>query len=145
MNGRATPRVIVGVDGSESRKSALRWAARQAALTGSELHPIQAWQLPPNHGMPVDYSDVDFAARAHKNLEHIIREVLGEHPTTPVTPEVLVGHPPAVLIEAAADADLLVVGSHGHGAFSGMLLGSVGQHCAQHAACPVVIVRTGDR
>ncbi|MVU80401.1 universal stress protein [Nocardia sp. ET3-3] len=145
MNGSTTSQVVVGVDGSESSKSALRWAARQAELTGAELRPIQVWQPPPSYGMPVDYSDVDFEAQARKSLQHTIGEVLGEHLTTPVTPEVTEGHPAAVLIEAAENADLLVVGSHGHGAFSGMLLGSVGQHCAQHAACPVFIVRAPDR
>ena len=51
------------------------------------------------------------------------------------------GYPAPTLIDEAREADLLVVGSRGHGAFAGMLLGSVSQHCAQQAACPVVIVR----
>lgn len=57
---------------------------------------------------------------------------------------ILEGHPAQVLIEATRDADLLVVGSHGHGAFAGMLLGSVSQHRVQHAHCPVVVVRSPD-
>jgi nucleotide-binding universal stress UspA family protein len=48
---------------------------------------------------------------------------------------------PAILLRAAEGADLLVVGSRGHGAFAGMLLGSVSQHCVHHASCPVVVVR----
>jgi nucleotide-binding universal stress UspA family protein len=51
------------------------------------------------------------------------------------------GHPATRLIEASAGADLLVVGSRGHGAFAGMLLGSVSEHCVAHASCPVVVVR----
>jgi len=54
---------------------------------------------------------------------------------------VVEGHPAEVLVEASSHADLLVVASRGHGQFGGMLLGSVSQHCATHAHCPVVIVR----
>ncbi|MEU3985934.1 universal stress protein [Streptomyces sp. NPDC026672] len=56
-------------------------------------------------------------------------------------PQVVEGHPAAALTEAAKDAELLVVGSRGHGAFTGMLLGSVSHHCVHHATCPVLVVR----
>jgi nucleotide-binding universal stress UspA family protein len=55
--------------------------------------------------------------------------------------EVVEGPPALMLLRAAADADLLVVGSRGHGAFAGMLLGSVSEHCVHHANCPVVVIR----
>jgi nucleotide-binding universal stress UspA family protein len=56
---------------------------------------------------------------------------------------VLEGHPAPVLLELAKDADLLVVGSRGHGQFTGMLIGSVSEHVVSHASCPVVVVRHG--
>ncbi|MFI1564804.1 universal stress protein [Streptomyces sp. NPDC020490] len=137
--------IVVGVDGSESSRAALRWAARQAELTGAELRPVQAWRLPPALGMPAGYGEADFEEQARDSLRLTVEEVLGEHPGVPVTPQVVEGHPAAVLTEAAEHAGLLVVGSHGHGAFAGMLLGSVSQHCVQHAACPVLVVRTTER
>ncbi|MET7378298.1 universal stress protein [Streptomyces sp. NPDC005526] len=71
------------MDGSESSKSALRWAARQAELTGAELRPVQAWRPPSTYGMPGDCSDTDFEGQARENLRHTIEEVLGERPAVP--------------------------------------------------------------
>ncbi|MFF7984068.1 universal stress protein [Streptomyces sp. NPDC007901] len=142
MSSQASPSlIVVGVDGSESSRAALRWAAHQARLTGAELRPVQAWRLPVTYGMPVDYSDADFEKQARESLRRTVEETLGEHPGVPVAPQVVEGHPAAVLAEAAQNADLLVVGSHGHGAFTGMLLGSVSNHCVHHATCPVLVVR----
>ncbi|WP_043500097.1 universal stress protein [Georgenia sp. SUBG003] len=137
------PLIVVGVDGSEASRSALRWAARQAALTGAELRAVQAWHLPIGYGMPVAYPDVDVEAHAIAGLKRIIDETLGDPPDVAVSPVVVEGHPAEVLTEMATRADLLVVGSHGRGAFAGMLLGSVSQHCVQHATCPVLVARTG--
>lgn len=141
---RSQPVIVVGVDGSEASKEALRWAARQAELTGAELHPVMAWRLPATYSFPANYSDVDFAGDARRELQRIIDEVLGMESGVRVVPEVSEGHAAEVLIEAAKQAELLVVGSHGRGAFSGMLLGSVSQHCVHHASCPVLVVRTAD-
>lgn len=135
------PVIVIGVDGSEPSKDAVRWAAKQAELTGAELHAVTAWRFPPTYGYPVDYSDVDFAAQARKTLEEVVAETLGQTPPVPVTARVIEGHPAAVLIDASRSADLLVVGSRGRGAFTEMLLGSVSQQCALHATCPVLVVR----
>ncbi|KAE8764850.1 universal stress protein [Georgenia thermotolerans] len=139
------PLIVVGVDGSESSKAALRWAARQAELTGAELWAVQAWQPPSTYGMPVDYSNADFEAQVGESLRGTIVAALGERPDVPVSPQVVEGHPAAVLTQAAQQADLLVLGSHGRGAFAGMLLGSVSQHCVQHAPCPVLVTRAAPR
>ncbi|RPE31888.1 universal stress protein [Kitasatospora cineracea] len=133
--------IVVGVDGSASSERALRWAARQAQLTGEPLRVVLAWQLPPGYGMPVDFSDTDFEGQARQALESSVAEALGEHPGVDVVRRVIQGHPAPVLIEEARDAGLLVVGSHGRGAFTGMLLGSVSGHCVHHAPCPVLVVR----
>jgi nucleotide-binding universal stress UspA family protein len=135
------PTVVVGVDGSPASADALRWAAGQAGLTGVRLQVIIAWHRPVTYGIPADYSDVDFATQARRKAETMLGEVLGAEPAVPVDLQVTEGHAAPVLVEASRGADVLVVGSHGHGAFVEMLLGSTSQHLAQHASCPLVIVR----
>ena len=66
---------------------------------------------------------------------------LAAHPGVTVDRRVVNGHPARVLVDASKDADLLVIGSRGHGEFVGMLIGSVGIHCAAHAHCPVLVHR----
>ena len=137
----STSYIVVGVDGSAHSRDALLWAARQARLTGADLHVVCAWNLPAGYGFAPDYSYVDLEAAARKGLDQTIAQVLGGLPSVPVVTRVERGHAAHVLIEASRGADLLVVGNHGHGSFTGMLLGSVSQHCAQHADCPVLIMR----
>jgi nucleotide-binding universal stress UspA family protein len=136
-------RIVVGVDGSDESKHALRWAARQAGMTGAPLYALMTWHIPTVAysaavPMPTDY---DFEAGTAESLRDTIEAVLGDHAGIDVTAAVVEGHPAPELIKAAADASLLVVGSRGHGAFAGMLLGSVSEHCVSHATCPVVVVR----
>ena len=71
----------------------------------------------------------------------VLAAVLGTEPSVRIEQEVLEGHPAQLLVTAAEGADLVVVGSRGHGGFVGMLLGSVSQHVAAHAPCPVLVVR----
>jgi nucleotide-binding universal stress UspA family protein len=134
--------IVVGVDGSQASKDALRWAAQQAELTGATLNVVSAWHLPIAYGgglsLPPDF---DLQGDAQTVLDRAIDEVLGESPKVTVRTSVLEGSPTPVLLREAADADLLVVGSRGHGAFTGMLLGSVSEHCVSHSSCPVVVVR----
>lgn len=90
--------------------------------------------------MPVDYSDVDFEQEARRRLEAVTAGEPVNASDVPVENRVAEGHPARVLVDAAEGAELLVVGSHGHGTFAGMVLGSTGHYCAQHAPCPIVIV-----
>lgn len=85
------------------------------------------------------------ATRVGKSLAAMVGKVAGEGETVPIEQIVADGPPAQVLVEAAKDADLLVVGSRGHGGFAGLLLGSISQQCAHHATCTVAIVhpRTG--
>ncbi|GIE05693.1 universal stress protein [Paractinoplanes durhamensis] len=133
--------IIVGVDGSAPAKAALRWAIGQARLTGARLRAIIAWEVPVYHSWGlIPYED--FGAAAGKLLTESVQEALGlVSPPDAVVETVLPGHAAQVLIDASAHAALLVVGSRGHGAFAGTLLGSVSQLCVQHAHCPVVVVR----
>ena len=80
-------------------------------------------------------------ADTRKALDAVISEEVAPDEGRRVTARVIYGHPAEVLLDAAADADLLIVGSRGHGAFAEALLGSVGQYCAHHAHCPVLIMR----
>ena len=139
--GTLTPFIVVGVDGSDASKDALRWAATQARLTGAAVHAICTWDFPTGYGWGPFISDLDLAEEARKGLERTIEQALADMPEVPLVARVERGHAAGILVDASRDADLLVVGSRGRGAFSGMLLGSVSQHCAQHAACPVLIVR----
>ncbi|MFF9663173.1 universal stress protein [Streptomyces althioticus] len=139
-------RIVVGVDGSPSSLEALRWAARQAALTGGSVLALTSWDYPQYHGalgwLPPSSGDEEaLEARAREDLTRCVEETLGAHPSVGVLEEVRYGTPASVLLRAARDASLLVVGSRGLGGFAGLLLGSVAQHCVQHAACPVVVVR----
>jgi nucleotide-binding universal stress UspA family protein len=137
------PVIVVGVDGSDASKDALRWAARQAELTGATLRAIMTWNVPMiNYGAAMPGSiEADVNRDSKEALDQAIQEVLGPAPSARVAPEVVEGHPAEVLVGAAGDAELLVVGSRGHGAFKGMFLGSVSTHCVSHATCPVVVVR----
>lgn len=137
----STAFLVVGVDGSDASRDALRWAARQARMTGADLHAICAWDFPVTYGWAPDYSDVDFEGAARRSLQETIRQVLGEVPDLPVVSRVERGHAALVLVEASREADMLVVGRRGLGSFAGMLLGSVSGHCAQHARCPVLIMQ----
>jgi nucleotide-binding universal stress UspA family protein len=147
MNAAAgkPPTIVVGVDGSDSSIRALGWAAGQAKLTGASLTVVTTWEFPPTFGWSPPYpSDFDPNRDARAALQKNVDAVLGPDPDLAVELEVVEGHPAFVLTDKAAGAELLVVGSRGHGAFAGMLLGSVSEYCASHAPCPVVIVRDAD-
>ncbi|MEO9110455.1 MAG: universal stress protein [Jatrophihabitantaceae bacterium] len=136
-------RIVVGVDGSKPSVEALRWAGRIAAGIGAEIDAVISWELPISYGMgavlPEWRPDVD-AAEA---IADALTAAFGA-----VTPEglrsyVRRGHPAKVLLEAGERAEMLVVGSRGHGGFAGLLLGSVSAQCAELATCPVLVVHAG--
>ena len=131
-------KVVVGVDGSASSQQALRWAVRQARLTGGEVQAVSVWDYPTG---ALVLEDVDWFGITSKILEEAITASLDPDEADRVQRSVLRGYPTRMLLDAAADADLLVVGSRGRGGMVGMLLGSVSQHVVTHARCPVVIVR----
>jgi nucleotide-binding universal stress UspA family protein len=137
--------VVVGVDGSAESVAALKWAGAYAATTGSRLRAVMAWHYPAPVG-PAPVGVVPAAitneVRQHVN-EALDKTVAGAG--VDAEKEVGYGHPAQVLVDQSAGADLLVVGSHGHGAFTGMLVGSVSIHCVTHAHCPVVVVRSDAR
>jgi nucleotide-binding universal stress UspA family protein len=140
------PRIVVGVDGSPSSRSALRWAVGQARLTGGTVDAVIAWQIPimPQHysWAPVYMEEAeDFAKDARKRIDAAISAEVHPADSQLVRTHVVHGHPAQVLLDVADGADLLVVGSRGHGGFASVLLGSVSQHCVHHARGPVLVVR----
>jgi nucleotide-binding universal stress UspA family protein len=138
--------IVVGVDGSEGSQRALAWAAAEAHEHQAQLTLITAWTRPPapvgpGYGSLRGYAETDFSRPAEHQLNEAIAAVLTEDTNLVLERVLIEGHPAPRLIEASTDAHLLVVGSRGHGGFAGMLLGSVSQHVAAHAHCPVVVVR----
>lgn len=143
-------RVVVGVDGSPTAREALRWAVELAGTTGAAVDVVGAWSHPANYEWTVrttNYGLVpvpdfptgqDIEAAVLASLD----EAVGAAPAgaVPITRRAVEGNPGTVLVDAAADADLLVLGRRGHGRVVDLLLGSVSEHCIQHATCPVVVV-----
>jgi nucleotide-binding universal stress UspA family protein len=128
----AGPRVVAGIDGSESSASALRWAIRQAGLTGAAVDAATAWHYPDlaASGMPagaIEPACGFFLDSAEKIAADAIRSTLDPASDVPVRTRIAQGHAAQVLLDASAGASLLV-GSHGHGGFAEALLGSLSQH-----------------
>lgn len=139
--------IVVGVDHSEGAKAALRFALEEATLRQATLRVVHAWQYayigatgfegyyPALAGDIKELRDV-----AEKDLDATLRESIPETGTVKVERRVVEDRPAAALVEESRGADMVVVGSRGRGGFTGLLLGSVSQQVAHHAACPVVIV-----
>ena len=142
-------RIVVGVDGSSSSRAALRWAVRQAGLTGASVEAITAWQSPTLVGLGVTFSEVEagggddgrIRAAAGSVLRAAVAEATAESSGVQVKAQIGEGSAAQLLLVAASGASMVVVGSRGHGGIAGTLLGSVGQTLAQHSPCPVLIIR----
>jgi len=135
--------IVVGVDGSASSVEALRFAAREARLRGATLHAVTAWHIPGvayGGGFAPSVNVRSFESNAQESLDGALAKLGEEREGVSIVLKVREGHPAHVLAEEARGADMLVVGSRGHGGFTGLLLGSVSQQCAHHAPCPVAIV-----
>lgn len=154
--------IVVGVDGSESSRRALRWALNEAHLRGDVIvvtHAYERQRVRNPYATAYPYVPADtfrvateyersqqeeLDTHARQQAEGVIQQALDEAGWAvdgPVVKRLTVARDPArTLVEMSEHADLLVVGSRGHGGFTGLLLGSVSQHCAHHAHCPVVII-----
>ncbi|QFZ78278.1 universal stress protein [Streptomyces fagopyri] len=135
--------ITVGVDGSPESRAAAAWAAREAVRRGVPLRVMYAWHWPP-HGM-VDGGGDQQARWVREMVRDVARTVADAHPDLPVTDEVVDGAAVEALLGETAGARALALGSRGHGAVVGFLLGSVGQQVIAEAGCPVVLVRADDR
>lgn len=152
---KRSPVVVVGVDGSAGSSEAVRWAVAEARLRKVPLRAVHSWiylhpLVPLLVGYPftrdsIEPAATDAAAVAEQAAETIVEQAmaeLGEVDDVEVERVIVQGSAAQVLIDSVSEQDLLVVGC-GHGGLAGLLSGSVSQHCALHASCPVVIVRAG--
>jgi nucleotide-binding universal stress UspA family protein len=143
----STTRIVVGVDGSEPSLKALRWAVRQAKLTGDQVSAVIGWEYPATGwaamlpGTPAEFEPEQLARQI---LDEALEKNLDAATAATVDRQVVNGPAAQVLIDASADATLLVVGERGYSGFTATLLGSVSLHVTQHAKSPVVVVRGKD-
>jgi nucleotide-binding universal stress UspA family protein len=132
-------RIVVGIDGSEESVTALRRGIRIANALNASVEAVSSWRLPGTYGMmgEVEYSPLDDADAI---LSGAIKSVFGAKAPQWFTTATFEGNAADVLIEQSRGAEMLIVGSRGHGGLAGVLLGSVSARCAEHAHCPVLII-----
>jgi len=136
-----TYRIVVGVDGSEGGARALAWAVAEAARRGGTVQAVTAWQWADDErAVATGVHPGDAEAKARTMLDEAVAVARAGHPDLPVAAEAVRGPSAEVLTAAAANADLLVLGSHGHGRIFHAVLGSVAEACVRAATCPVVVV-----
>jgi nucleotide-binding universal stress UspA family protein len=150
-------RIVVGVDGSDGSRAALRWGLQEAASRAAPLVAVMAWSYLEQHharGEPSftpDYHEGEAKAALDEVVHEVVQElvhapdasssVAGGVADVVVEARTLLDLPALALLKTVRADDLLVVGSRGRGGFVGMLLGSVSQHCVTHAPCAVAVVR----
>ena len=141
------PGILVGIDGSDHSRKALEWAVHEAGVRGTSLTVLAVHQVAANHWTgnpetyPSDAPETDMVRQAAEDaVQKAVSQVGGPAPTS-VTVRAVTGVAAHELVAASADADLVVVGSHGGGGFARMALGSVSHQVASHAHSPVVVIR----
>ena len=141
MAGQGSFRIVVGVDGSDQSRAALDWAVEEAKLRQGRVLALTAWHVP-YVGSAVMGQAWDYEV-FQKDAEAILKAELArvKHQGADVTGRVVQSTPAAALVEASRHAELVVVGSRGHGGFAGMMLGSVSTQTVHHAHCPVLVFR----
>jgi nucleotide-binding universal stress UspA family protein len=139
--------IVVGVDGSDPSRTALEWAVAEAKLRGAKLVAVHAWSYYPS--LPMDTLDPmlvapDFTDALGRDASEFVSREIDRIQAAAGDVEIearpIEGPAASVLVDVAQDADLLVLGTRGHGGFSGLLLGSVSQQVSHHAPCPLVLV-----
>ena len=142
--------ITVGVDGSPIGREALRWALAEALLRGARLRVVHSWSIPPltatGVGMIPAYDLLrgELGAAAEKTLAGELEQAGARGENVEIEPRIVQGDAARAILDGAADADLLVVGSRGHGAVTGAVLGSVSRACLYHAPCPVAVVHASN-
>ncbi|MCX4544899.1 universal stress protein [Streptomyces sp. NBC_01565] len=146
MSEPIEPLIVVGVDGSNHSKEALRWAVAQAKAIEGRVHAVMSWDWNTNPfavGTAAPQELVNAEAAARQKLADTVATAVGTSPGVPVFRRVEQGSAAQVLVDASKEADLTVIGTRGYGGFKGALLGSVSQQVVQYATSTVVVVREG--
>ncbi|MDT0448264.1 universal stress protein [Streptomyces hesseae] len=136
-------RVVVGVGEADEAAAAVRFALREAEARGCELQAVRTWRAPQPSADPLivlDSTAVAYEEQATAVLDEVLEEAMAEHPTVSVTRTVLEGPPHRMLLDPAADADLLVLGATRRQGRFGLQLGRVNHTALHRAACPVAVV-----
>lgn len=137
-----TARIVVGVDGSEDSKLALRWAVEYARSFGAEVEAVAAPEMHITAALTAAPTSEDYVRDAGERLDKAIAEVIGPDTDVTITRRVVGDRAARALVQAARGAQLLVVGSSGQGELPGMHIGSTTNYCVHHAPCPVMVLRT---
>jgi nucleotide-binding universal stress UspA family protein len=132
-------RVVVGVDGSDGNRVALRRAELEAIAHRARLEIVHAWSFLDQPGPQFDPQYGEHAAR--ERIDRFVVETLGADRNVETDMRIVNDHAASALVDASVGAFTLVVGARGLGGFKGVLLGSVSQHLVHHSACPVLVVR----
>jgi nucleotide-binding universal stress UspA family protein len=143
--GGAGQVVVVGLDGSAESIAALGWASRYAAATGAKVRAVHAWHYRSALGVTEGRTPASVTEGVEEGMREELDRAVAQVYPDPASPQPEIalryGHPVEVLIDESKNADLLVVGHHGHSTYAGILVGSVSIHCVTSAECPVVVVR----
>lgn len=140
MAGSRNFRIVVGVDGSAQSQAALDWAVEEARLRNGHVLALTAWSFPyvsDALGQAWDYGA--FQSDAQAILDAELARVGNQG--VEITGNIVQSNPASALVEASREAELVVVGSRGHGGFAGVMLGSVSTQTVHHAHCPVLVFR----
>lgn len=137
----ATRRIVVGVDGSEGSAKALDWVIAEATRFPASLELVTAWMFPMALGYVFARTPDEVRQQVQRIADTSVSHVAEVAPDIVVRSTLREGEAGPTLVDLSTGADLLVVGSQGHGGIRELLLGSVGTYCSRHAHCPIVIVR----
>ncbi|MDX6246572.1 MAG: hypothetical protein QOE76_4295 [Frankiales bacterium] len=142
---RASRSIVVGVDGSESSRRALRWAQFLAAATGAHVEAVIVAPIAPAYAWAGAFwgaapGEGDLLGAADKLLTATVDDVFGPERPTDLVLSVAQGGAAETLLARGKSAQMIVVGSRGHGGFAGLMLGSVSAAVAEHAGCPVLVI-----
>jgi nucleotide-binding universal stress UspA family protein len=135
----AAPRIIVGVDGSPESFKAVAWAVVHARANRGDVELITAWSYPISYGIPLVVAGFDPEGEARDVAAKAVAGL--DLPADRIHSHVVSESAATALVRRSPGAELLVVGSRGHGGFEDLLLGSVSTYCVHHAKCSVVVVR----
>lgn len=137
--GAGAREVVVGVDGSAVSELALGYAFEQATWRGVPLRVVHAWWTTATNRLTPDYKN-EMINQERLTLSESMVGWSEKYPDVEVRTSLPIGTPVLSLVEAAKNAELLVVGSRGRGGFRGLLLGSVSQAVLHNASCTVAVV-----